>query len=107
VHHALADLQDENMAVAFVDLPLDDPATPAATEILHEAGFVFAGLMPRFHHDRDYLRLQRPLTPLDPDGIEVYSDLAVDLKSHILNELSWTSNGTETPSRSASGATST
>ena len=107
VNRALADLEDENMTVAFVDLPLDDPATPAATEILCEDDFVFAGLMPRFHQDRDYLRLQRPLTQLDPVAIEVYSELAVDLKSHILNELSWTSNGTETPSRSASGVTST
>jgi hypothetical protein len=51
--------------------------------------------------------LQRPLIELDPDVIEVYSDLAHTLKSHILDELSWTSNDTATPSRSAPGATST
>jgi hypothetical protein len=106
-HQVIDDLADEDMSVACVDLPLDDPATPAATELLRESGFVFAGLMPRFHHDRDYLRLQRPLVELDPDAIKAYSDLAATLKSHILEELSWTSNGTETPSPSASAATST
>jgi hypothetical protein len=107
VGQVLNDLEDEDMSVACVDLPLDDPATPAATDLLREAGFVFAGLMPRFHHDRDYLRLQRPLVELDPDGIETYSDLATTLKSHILEELSWTSTATATPSPSASAATST
>ncbi len=107
VHQALDDLEDENMAVAYVDLPLDDPATPAATELLCENDFVFAGLMPRFHEGRDYLRVQSPLMELDPDAIEVYSDLAADLKSYILHELSWTPNATETPSQSAPDATST
>jgi len=97
VNQAITDLEDEDMAVACVDLPLDDPATPAATELLRESGFVFAGLMPRFHQDRDYLRLQRPLVDLDADAIKVYSDLATSLKSHILDELSWTSNATATP----------
>ncbi len=97
VQQALADLEDENMSVACVDLPLDDPSTPAATELLREEGFVFAGLMPRFHQDRDYLRLQLPLVSLDPDAIKTYSDLATTLKSHILDELSWTSNDTEKP----------
>ena len=106
VHQALDDLEAENMTTAYVDLPLDDPDTPAATDLLCEYDFVFAGLMPRFREERDYLRLQWPLVQLDPDGIEVYSDLAADLKSHILSELSWTPNDTETPSPSARGATS-
>jgi hypothetical protein len=107
VQQALDDLEDEDMSVACVDLPLDAPSTPAATAMLREHGFVFAGLMPRFHHDRDYLRLQRPLVSLDPDAITVYSDLATTLKQHILEELSWTSNATETPLPSAPDATST
>ena len=107
VQQALDDLEDEDMSVACVDLPLDAPSTPAATAMLRDHGFVFAGLMPRFHHDRDYLRLQRPLVSLDPDAITVYSDLATTLKQHILEELSWTSNATETPLPSAPDATST
>ena len=97
VHQALVDLEDEEMVVACVDLPLEASSTPAATELLRENGFVFAGLMPRFHHGRDYLRLQRPLVELDPDAIKTYSDLATTIKSHILEELSWTSPAMETP----------
>ena len=53
--------------------------------------------MPRFHHGRDYLRLQRPLVELDPDAIKTYSELASTIKSHVLDELSWTSTATTTP----------
>jgi anti-sigma regulatory factor (Ser/Thr protein kinase)/N-acetylglutamate synthase-like GNAT family acetyltransferase len=97
VQQAIGDLEDEDMTVACVDLPLDDPATPAATDLLRESGFVFAGLMPRFHQGADYLRLQKPLVDLDPDAIKVHSELATSLKSHILDELSWISNATATP----------
>lgn len=96
VVRVLSDLEDETMTVACLDLPLDDPRTPAATELLRGHGFVFAGLMPRFHQGRDYLRLQRPLERLDPDAMQVHSDLATMLKSNILQELSWSSNDTET-----------
>jgi anti-sigma regulatory factor (Ser/Thr protein kinase)/N-acetylglutamate synthase-like GNAT family acetyltransferase len=97
VQQALDDLTDEDMHVAFVDLPLNDPCTPVAADLLRDAGFVLAGLMPRFHHDRDFLRMQRPLVALDPADIRVYSDLAITLKSFILDELSWSTNGPETP----------
>jgi len=107
VQQALSDLEDEEMTVACVDLPLDDPRTPAATELLRDIGFVFAGLMPRFHQGRDHVRLQLPMVKLDPDAIEVYSDLAVMLKTNILEELSWSSKDTETLSPSGAGATST
>lgn len=94
---ALDDLGEEDMHVAFVDLPLHDPHTPVASDMLRDAGFVFAGLMPHFHQGHDYLRMQRPLVPLDPSEINAYSDLAASLKAFILDELSWNTNGTETP----------
>ena len=96
VTQAIDDLDGETMHVAFVDLPLMDPRTPAATTLLQEIGFVFAGLMPRFHHDEDFLRMQQPLVPLDADEIQVHSDMAVELKSFIMEELLWNTNETET-----------
>ena len=96
IQQALRDLEDEEMVVACVDLPLDTPTTPAAVECLREIGFVFAGLMPRFHDGRDYLRLQHPLVDLDPEGITVFSELATTLKHNILDELAWTTNVTDT-----------
>ena len=86
VQQTLTDISDD-MIVMMIDLPLDDPHTPHAAHDLREAGFVFAGLMPRFHHERDYLRLQVPLVDLDFDHITVYSDLSHQLKTLIEQEL--------------------
>jgi anti-sigma regulatory factor (Ser/Thr protein kinase)/GNAT superfamily N-acetyltransferase len=97
VQQVLTDLKDEEINVAYVDLPIDAPSTPVATSMLRDADFVLAGLMPRFHGERDYLRLQHPMVTLNPDAIEVYSDLAVMLKDHVMEDLSWNSNATKTP----------
>jgi hypothetical protein len=78
---------DNDVIVMMIDLPLDDPHTPHATHELRDAGFVFAGLMPRFHHERDYLRLQFPLVDLDFDHITVHSDLSHQLKDLVEREL--------------------
>jgi len=87
VEQTIEDLDREQLNAMYVDLPLRNPHTPALTEELREAGFILAGLMPRFHHEVDHLRLQRPLVALDPDAIVVYSDLAHTLKDRIVTEL--------------------
>ena len=43
--------------VAHIDLPLADPATPAASEALRAQAFFFAGLLPEYR-DGDVLRMQ-------------------------------------------------
>jgi len=91
----IEDLEHEDMNAAYVDLPMDDPHTPRMTELLREAGFVYAGLMPRFHQEHDYLRLQKPLVELDPDDIQVYSELAHAIKSQIGSELQWSTTAKE------------
>lgn len=78
---------DDDVIVMMIDLPLDDPHTPHAAHELRDAGFVFSGLMPRFHHERDYLRLQFPLVDLDFDHITVHSDLSHQLKNLVQQEL--------------------
>ncbi|PEN13611.1 hypothetical protein CRI94_09900 [Longibacter salinarum] len=78
---------DQDMLNVLVDIPIEDPHTPFLIRQLRDAGFVLAGLMPRFHHSRDYLRMQRPLVDLDFDHIVVHSDLAHALKSLIQREL--------------------
>jgi len=96
VHQTVDDLADEELHVIFVDLPLDDPATPEATPQLREAGFVLAGLMPLFHQERDYLRLQRPLVPLDLDLIQTHSDRSHAIKQIIKEELACTMSDLKT-----------
>lgn len=75
------------MHVVYVDLPLDDPLTPDAADALAEQGFVLSGLMPLFHQERDYLRLQLLLQPLDLTRVHVYSELAERFKTVIAAEL--------------------
>jgi hypothetical protein len=59
-------------------------------------GFVLAGLMPLFHHERDYLRLQHPFVPLDFALIYTHSDRSHELKQTINEELAWTMTNLET-----------
>ena len=91
----ISDINDTTINAAYVDLPLDDPHTPDQVERLREAGFVFCGLMPRYHNERDHLRMQRPLVDLDPDHIDVFSDLAHALKARVAKDLSWTTTDLE------------
>lgn len=88
VEQTIEDLTGTDLNALYVDLPLQSPHTPPATEQLRSAEFVLGGLAPRFHRERDHLRLQRPFVDLDPDAIVVYSDLAHALKEHIMNEVS-------------------
>jgi anti-sigma regulatory factor (Ser/Thr protein kinase)/GNAT superfamily N-acetyltransferase len=87
VEQTIEDLKKTELNAVYVDLPLRSPHTPALTESLRDAGFLFAGLMPRFHRGLDHLRLQRPMAALDPDKIVVYSDLAHRLKDRVVAEL--------------------
>jgi hypothetical protein len=87
VDQTIADLNGTELLAMYVDLPLWSPHTPVLTEQLREAGFIFAGLVPRFHRELDHLRLQRPLVALDPEEIVVYSELAHRLKERVVAEL--------------------
>jgi hypothetical protein len=87
VKQTIKDLDEADLNALYVDLPLSSPHTPAATAELRDAGFVLAGLAPRFHQEEDHLRLQRPFVDLDPEAIVVYSDLAYVLKEQVIGEL--------------------
>ena len=84
-------LNDEGIRVIFIDLPLDDPLTKIVVPDLRDCGFVFSGLMPLFHHERDYLRLQMVFGPLDLDQIVLYTDMAKTFRKQIEEDFQWTS----------------
>jgi len=71
----------------YMDLPLDEPFTKKVVPLLKKEGFVFSGLMPLFHRNRDYLRMQRIEEKLDFQYINVFSDIAKKLKRFIQKEL--------------------
>ncbi len=90
--HTMAEgMKDQDIRVLYIDLPLDDPLTPRFVPQLREAGFVFSGLMPMFHHERDYLRLQMIFTPLDLSQIVLFTDMAHTIRKQIEEEIAWTS----------------
>jgi hypothetical protein len=92
VKATMKSLEDEDIRTIYIDLPLDDPLTPRAVPALQACGFVFCGLMPLFHHERDYLRLQRLSEPLNLDQLVLYSDTAHTIRKQIEQELPWMSS---------------
>ncbi|NPA58519.1 MAG: GNAT family N-acetyltransferase [Aquificae bacterium] len=80
-------LEEKGMKGIYIDLPLDEAFTKKAVPILKKKGFVFSGLMPLFHQERDFLRMQKIYEDLDFDGINVFSDMAVKIKKLIQKEM--------------------
>jgi serine/threonine-protein kinase RsbW len=96
VHAAGADLADAvavqlrrlrgaGIEVAHADLPLSDPATPAACEALEALGFSFAGVVPNDDDAGFRLRLQHlPDVEVLRDDITVISDFGTELLDYVL-----------------------
>lgn len=72
--------------LAHIDLPLGDPATPAAVEALRAEGFFFAGLLPEYR-DGDALRLQCLSDSVDCSASSVLSsDATRAIEAYVLQE---------------------
>ncbi len=80
-------LQDKGIKAFFIDLPLDKPYTKYITDELNQIGFFFGGIMPLFHKEKDYLRLQYIDLEFQPDWIHVYSDMAKRLKKFVFKDM--------------------
>ncbi|WP_445664304.1 GNAT family N-acetyltransferase [Fodinibius sp. AD559] len=72
----------------YLDLPLENSATPAQLSQLKDLGFIYCGLAPYFHNESDYLRLQKICIPFDFDLIDVHSEFGQQIKSFITDEYS-------------------
>ncbi|MDZ7660024.1 GNAT family N-acetyltransferase [Fodinibius sp.] len=81
-------LEQENPNAIYLDLPLENEATPLQLKELEGLGFIYCGLAPYFHQDADYLRLQKICTSFDFDLVDVHSDFGQQIKSFITNEYS-------------------
>lgn len=70
--------------IAHVDLRLDQPTTPAASESLRRIGFSFAGVLPEYR-DGDILRLQWLADSVDEGAFTVLaSDASRALQTYVL-----------------------
>lgn len=81
---AVADLRHiARLGAVYVNLPLDEPATPELCETVERLGFYFCGVVPWAMHGRDVLRMQQPLTRIDLTGVTVIGDFGEELKVYI------------------------
>jgi len=78
--------KQEDPNAIYLDLPLENSATPEQYTLIESLGFIYCGLVPMFHHESDYLRLQKICTPLDLDLVDIYSDFGKKIKSIIADE---------------------
>lgn len=84
----LETLTQEIVNAVYLDLPLHKPGTKEMVPFLNNMEFIFSGLAPLMHHEKDYLRLQRIFEPVDLSLVHVYSKMATFIKTIIQEELS-------------------
>ena len=87
VERQLEDMKEKDLNAIFIDLPLEQQATCDIVDPLRDIGFVFSGLMPLFHEERDYLRMQLLQCDLDISKVRTYSETAQRIKQIIAEEL--------------------
>jgi GNAT superfamily N-acetyltransferase len=66
-----------------IDLPLEDPGTPALCTQLERLGFFFCGIIPWFLGGHDALRLQLPLRPVDRVSLPISGEFGERLKAYV------------------------
>lgn len=86
ISETLNSLSKENLNVIFIDLPLSSPQTQHFVKKLNNLGFIFSGLMPMFHNENDYLRLQKIFNKTNFKYILAYSEIAKKIKKKIAKE---------------------
>lgn len=82
----LKSTEELTLTSLYIDLPLDDPYIDSAINWLKEQQFILSGLVPFFHQEEDYLRMQRLYMNVDFDEIQTYSEMAGKLKKVIQDE---------------------
>jgi len=89
ITQTVSSLFEENVTVVYVDLPLSRPGAEEAVRQLEGQGLLFAGLMPVFHSEQDYLRLQATQSPIDMELVVAWSPVAREIKKRIESEMRW------------------
>lgn len=87
---ALSDIvnsfEQNDLHSIYLDLPLENKATPEQVSKISSLNFIYSGLAPQFYRDADYLRLQKVYLNIDFSIIEVYSEFGKEIKSFVENE---------------------
>lgn len=86
INSILLSLKEIRLNAVYIDLPLQQRPTKGFTDWLHEVGFIFSGLLPLYHDDRDYLRVQQIRCPIDFSIIHTLTAMAGEIKECIRKE---------------------
>ncbi len=76
----LRSVEELNLTSVYVDLPLNGLRIDSAIQWLRENRFIFSGVMPLFHRESDYLRLQRIEAEIDFEKIQTHSSISQKIK---------------------------
>lgn len=79
-------IEELNLTSVYIDLPLNQFPLDSAIKWLKDQQFILAGLMPLFHQETDYLRMQRVHLDVDFEAIKTHSNIASKLKERIKSE---------------------
>ena len=79
-------IEELNLTAIYFDLPLGRIPISSSVEYLKKNGFILAGLMPFYHEESDYLRMQKIMTDIEFDAIHTFSDVAGLIKKTVKKE---------------------
>ncbi|WP_445664670.1 GNAT family N-acetyltransferase [Fodinibius sp. AD559] len=82
----VSSLEEKSPKTILLDLPLKNRATPEQFLNITSLNFIYCGLLPQFHFDTDFLRLQKVYSAIDFSIIDIYSEFGQKIKSFIADE---------------------
>jgi anti-sigma regulatory factor (Ser/Thr protein kinase)/RimJ/RimL family protein N-acetyltransferase len=82
----LKSLSGLKLNAVYIDLPLDHPWIDNAVNWISGQGFIFSGLMPLIHNEKDFFRMQKIQTTLDFNLIHTKPEMATKLKNIVSKE---------------------
>jgi hypothetical protein len=86
VDAARAALIAEGAEAIFVDIFIDNPAAPRVCDELESSGLFFSGIQPDIKEDRDLIRLQTQVTPIDLKLVQASTEFGRELLDYVGRE---------------------
>lgn len=79
-------LEEKSPKTILLDLPLENRATPEQISKITPLNFMYCGLLPQYHWNSDFLRLQKAYSDINFNLIDIYSDFGKKIKRFIADE---------------------
>ncbi|MFO7848223.1 MAG: GNAT family N-acetyltransferase [Balneolaceae bacterium] len=82
----VSSLEEKSPNTLLLDLPLENRSTPDQFKTIAALNFIYCGVLPHYHFNADFLRLQKVYSDIDFSIIDIYSDFGNKIKSLIADE---------------------